>query len=76
MSSGKTAQAPSTSSSSSGGAEVTLKSLDTNNDGKVSKSEAEAAPDIAKEFSKLDKNHDGKLDQAEFSKHKSTASSK
>ncbi|HXR58241.1 MAG TPA: hypothetical protein VN747_02900 [Burkholderiales bacterium] len=55
---------------------MTLKSLDTNNDGKVSKSEAEAAPDIAKEFSKLDKNHDGKLDQAEFSKHKSTASSK
>jgi Ca2+-binding EF-hand superfamily protein len=74
MSSGKTAQAPSSSSSTSSGADVTLKSLDTNKDGAVSKSEAAAAPDIAKEFSKLDKNHDGKLDETEFSKHKSSTS--
>jgi hypothetical protein len=37
----------------------------------VSRSEAAAAPDIAKEFSKLDKNKDGKLSQSEFSQHKS-----
>ena len=50
---------------------VTFQSLDADNNGKVSKTEADASPDVAKAFGNLDKNKDGSLDQAEFKNHKS-----
>jgi hypothetical protein len=69
-SSDRTATGPATRDTRGGG-KVTFGSLDANNDGKVSKTEAEAQPDLASAFSKLDKNKDGMLDQAEYKAHKS-----
>lgn len=45
----------------------TFQSLDTNNDGKLSKSEAEKAPAVQDHWSSIDKNSDGNLDKSEFS---------
>lgn len=43
-----------------------LKSLDTNNDGKISRAEAAANPWLAKQFDALDKNKDGVLSRDEL----------
>ena len=53
-------------SSSSAGSASVLKSLDTNNDGFVSRDEAKKSTDIDKQFSQLDLDRDGKLSQAEL----------
>jgi hypothetical protein len=45
---------------------VAFATLDTNHDGKISRKEALAAPDLADAFDKLDTNHDGFLTPAEF----------
>lgn len=45
---------------------VAFAALDTNHDGKISKKEALAAPDLSDAFDKLDLNHDGFLSPAEF----------
>lgn len=66
----RTATGPATRDTRGGG-KVTFGALDANNDGKVSKTEADAQPDLAGAFSKLDKNKDGMLDQAEYKAHKS-----
>lgn len=50
----------------------TFQSLDTNNDGKLSKSEAAAAPNVKDHWSKADTNNDGSLDKAEFSAFESS----
>lgn len=66
----RTATGPATRDTRGGG-KVTFGALDANNDGKVSKTEADAQPDLAGAFGKLDKNKDGMLDQAEYKAHKS-----
>lgn len=48
------------------GSEVTFEQLDTNRDGAISVTEADAAPALARGFSSLDANRDGKLTPAEF----------
>lgn len=48
------------------GAKTSLKALDKNHDGVLTRSEAGAVPGLARDFAKLDKNHDGKLDAIEF----------
>lgn len=45
---------------------VAFATLDTNHDGKISKEEALAAPDLSDAFDRLDLNHDGFLTPAEF----------
>ncbi len=45
---------------------VAFATLDTNKDGKISRQEARAAPDLADAFDALDTNHDGFLSPAEF----------
>jgi hypothetical protein len=41
-----------------------------NNDGYISRSEADASPALSKQFATLDKNSDGKLSSQEYAKHK------
>ena len=53
-----------TAAKNDGGAEAMFKAMDKNNDGAVSKEEAQGTPH-AKDFDKLDKNHDGKLSRDE-----------
>jgi tRNA A37 threonylcarbamoyladenosine synthetase subunit TsaC/SUA5/YrdC len=53
-------------SSASAGSSSLLKSLDTNNDGSVSRDEAKKSTDIDKRFGQLDLDRDGKLSQAEL----------
>lgn len=48
-----------------------FKALDTNHDGKLSKSEARKEELFAKHFTAADKNHDGALEQAEYADYKS-----
>jgi hypothetical protein len=45
---------------------VAFATLDTNKDGKISRQEALAAPDLYDAFDQLDLNHDGFLSPAEF----------
>jgi|HubBroStandDraft_1064217.scaffolds.fasta_scaffold791363_1 hypothetical protein len=45
---------------------VAFATLDTNQDGKISRQEALAAPDLYDAFDSLDLNHDGFLSPAEF----------
>jgi hypothetical protein len=45
---------------------IAFTTLDTNKDGKLSLSEARAAPDLLASFDMLDMNHDGFLTPAEF----------
>lgn len=48
--------------------EDAMKALDANGDGIVSATEAEANPDLAREFGKYDSDGDGQLDRGEFSR--------
>ena len=57
----------------SAGSSSVLKSLDTNNDGFVSRDEAKKSTDIDKRFSQLDLDRDGKLSQAELNTASSPA---
>ncbi len=43
-----------------------LGDLDADKDGVISAEEAQAKPELAKDFQALDKNQDGRLDAAEF----------
>ena len=52
-----------------------FKTLDKDNDGSVSKKEADASPSAKRDFSKLDKNNDGKLSSSEYAAHSSGSSS-
>jgi hypothetical protein len=54
-------------SSGNGGSMSTMKQLDTNNDGHVSKEEAKKSSAISKRFKELDKDNDGKLSSTELS---------
>jgi HlyD family secretion protein len=49
-------------------ANITLPSIDTNSDGKVSKAEAASNEKLAQKFDTFDANKDGNLDKGEFSK--------
>jgi uncharacterized lipoprotein YajG len=49
---------------------MSLKQADKNNDGYVSRSEADASPALSKQFTTLDSNSDGKLSAQEYAKHK------
>ena len=51
-----------------------FKKLDTNKDGRVSKTEAEANSALQAEFDKLDGNMNGSLDQAEFARFEAESS--
>jgi hypothetical protein len=42
--------------------------LDRNNDGRVTKAEAQADPEVARRFAELDTDNSGKLEQAEFAR--------
>jgi Ca2+-binding EF-hand superfamily protein len=60
----------STQSSSSSSKTMSMKQLDKNNDGYISRSEADANQTLSNEFAQLDTNKDGRLSAAEFGKHK------
>jgi Ca2+-binding EF-hand superfamily protein len=45
---------------------IAFGTLDSNHDGKISRSEARADPELAAEFDMLDLNHDGYLSPGEF----------
>jgi hypothetical protein len=45
---------------------IAFSTLDTNKDGRISRSEAHADPELEMEFDMLDVNHDGFLSPAEF----------
>jgi Ca2+-binding EF-hand superfamily protein len=45
---------------------IAFSTLDTNHDGKISRSEARADPELSAEFDMLDTNHDGYLSPEEF----------
>ncbi len=45
-----------------------LGDLDADKDGVISAEEAQAKPELAKDFQALDKNQDGRLDAAEFAR--------
>ena len=60
-------------SSASADSSSLLKSLDTNNDGFVSRDEAKKSTDIDKRFSQLDLDRDGKLSQSELNTASSPA---
>jgi hypothetical protein len=49
------------------GDKPSFRSLDTNHDRSISKSEAAAYPELATKFDQADKNHDGKLSRTEYS---------
>jgi Ca2+-binding EF-hand superfamily protein len=67
MAQNKTAK--STTSQSNGKA-MSMKQLDKNNDGYISRSEADANATLSGEFADLDANKDGRLSASEFAKHK------
>ena len=52
--------------SGNGGAASSMKRLDTNKDGSVSREEAKKDTNISKRFSELDKDNDGKLSTTEM----------
>jgi Ca2+-binding EF-hand superfamily protein len=52
-----------------GGMHDRMMQLDTDHDGRVSRAEAAAKPDLAQRFDKLDANHDGFLDRSDFQAH-------
>jgi len=51
---------------SGGGAKYTFETLDKDNDGAITKSEASLVPTLTRAFNTLDKNRDGKIDRKEF----------
>jgi len=51
---------------SGGGAKYTFETLDKDNDGAISKSEASLVPTLTRAFNTLDKNRDGRIDRKEF----------
>jgi|SwirhirootsSR2_FD_contig_91_1481120_length_353_multi_31_in_0_out_0_1 hypothetical protein len=65
-----TAKQPATTAAPKHEKVIPLKEADKNNDGYVSRSEADASPALSKQFATLDKNHDGKLSSQEYAKHK------
>ena len=48
------------------GNNFTLRSLDTNKDGVISRDEAKSSPELAKRFNEMDKDGDGKLSVQEL----------
>ena len=55
-----------TTNNSSATAQTKFSQLDTNNDGKISKQEAQASKTLSREFAKLDSNKDNQLSLTEF----------
>ena len=53
-----------------------FKALDTNNDAKLTKSEAKKEPLFAKHFAAADKNGDGTLDEQEYTEYKTKSEQK
>jgi hypothetical protein len=51
-----------------GGDAVTLERIDRNRDGKITKAEASADPELARRFSALDVDNSDKLDSGEFAR--------
>ena len=58
--------APTTAPNNQLGLSTAFKKADTNKDGRLTKAEAAAAPEIARQFTQLDTNHDGILSRREF----------
>ncbi|CAH9049764.1 hypothetical protein PSECIP111951_00025 [Pseudoalteromonas holothuriae] len=50
--------------------EVTFQSLDSNNDGVISPTEAQVSTELAKQYRKLDSNKDNELSPVEFAHFK------
>lgn len=61
---------PATSATQSHDKVISLKQADKNNDGYISRTEADASPALSKQFTTLDANGDGKLSAQEYAKHK------
>jgi hypothetical protein len=61
---------PASSSAAHHDKAMTLKQVDKDSDGYISRSEADASPALSKQFAALDKNNDGKLSKEEYAKHK------
>jgi hypothetical protein len=53
-----------------GGMHDRMMQLDTDHDGRISRKEAGAKPDMAQRFDKMDANHDGFLDRGDFQAHR------
>lgn len=47
---------------------ASLERLDANNDGRITKAEAQKDPELARRFSELDTDRSGKLDRGEFAR--------
>jgi hypothetical protein len=62
----------SSSASGNGGSMSSMKKLDTNSDGSVSRDEAKKDTNISKRFKELDKNNDGKLSATELNAAEAT----
>jgi Ca2+-binding EF-hand superfamily protein len=65
-----TAKKPVTSTAPKHEHVISLKEADKNNDGYISRTEADASPALSKQFATLDTNKDGKLSSQEYAKHK------
>ena len=59
-------------SSGSGGSTPSMKQLDTNHDGSISKEEAKKSSTVSKRFNQLDKDNDGKLSATELNAAEAT----
>ena len=60
--------APATAPGANGADAVTLERIDRNRDGKITKAEASADPELARRFSTLDVDNSDKLDSGEFAR--------
>ena len=63
---------PSGSASSGGGSTPSMKQLDTDRDGTISKEEAKKSSTVSKRFKELDKDSDGKLSATEMNAAEAT----
>jgi hypothetical protein len=68
------ASPPTESQQPSQGGGATFESLDTNSDGKISKTEAQANSTVTEQFSRYDVNGDGFIERAEVSQANSAPS--